>query len=85
MPRSTRGKKGFRLVRRLLSPVQQGVGLLGNVGRAALQGSRKIFNAGVGFARKTVGSAGKRTSAAFKGMIGRKKTRRNRQSRSQRR
>jgi len=65
--------------------VQQGVGLLVIVVRAEFKGSRKIFNVGVGFARKTVGSAGKRTSAAFKGMIGRKKTRRNRQSRSQRR
>jgi len=87
MPRSTRGKKGFRLMRRLLSPVQQGVGLLGNVGSAALKGSRTILNAGLGFARKTVSSVGKRGKSAFKGMLG-KKTRRNksqRRSRSQRR
>jgi len=70
-------------MKRFLSPVQQGVGLLGNVGSAALKGSRTILNAGLGFARKTVNSVGKRGKTAFKGMLG-KKTRRNRR-RSQRR
>lgn len=85
MARTTRGKgkRGFRLARRLLAPVGEGVGLLKNVGMSALKTGKKVFGAGVGFAGNVVRSTGKRANGAFKGLLGRRKTRRNR-SRSRR-
>jgi hypothetical protein len=92
MARSTRGRKGFRLARRLLSPVQEGVGLLRNTGEAGLRAGKKVFGAGLGFAGNVVRSTGRRVNGAVGGLFGRgkkgstrRKTRRNRSSRSQRR
>ena len=87
MPRSTRGKgkRGkFNLMKRILSPVEEGVGLLSDVGQSAFRRSKNVLRAGVGFAGNTVRSTGKRTNAAVGRLIGRR-TRRNRRSRSQRR
>lgn len=90
MARSTRGRKGFRLARRLLSPVQEGVGLIRNTGEAGLRAGKKVFGAGLGFAGNVVRSTGRRVNGAVGGLFGRKgstrrKTRRNRRSRNQRR
>jgi hypothetical protein len=86
MPKSTRGKRGkFNLMKRLLSPVEEGVGLLSDVGQSAFRRSKNVLRAGVGFAGNTVRSTGKRTNAAVGRLIGRRKTRKNRNSRSQRR
>jgi hypothetical protein len=89
MPRSTRGKRGkFNLMKRLLSPVEEGVGLLSDVGQSAFRRSKNVLRAGVGFAGNTVRSTGKRANAAVGRLIGRKtrrNTRKNRRSRSQRR
>ena len=90
MARSTRGIKGFRLARRLLSPVQEGVGLASNVGMGAIRAGKKVFGAGLGFAGNVVRSTGRRVNGAVGGLLGKKrstrrKTRRNRKSRSQRR
>jgi len=85
MARTTRGKgKQFRLARRLLSPVGESVGLLKNVGMSALKTGKKVFGAGVGFAGNVVRSTGKRANGAFRGLLGSRKTRRNRKSRSRR-
>jgi len=89
MARSTRRKatKGkFRLGRRLVSPFVEAAGWAGNVGKGALSAGKKVVGAGVGFANTAFRSTGKRFNGAVGGLLGRKKTRRNRRnSRSQRR
>jgi hypothetical protein len=71
MARSTRGRKGTRVLRRLMSPVVQGVGLLKNVGKSSLK-----------FASNLVRSTGRRVRKTANGLRG--KTRRNQKSRSRR-
>ena len=85
MARTTRGKgkRGFRLAKRLLSPVGSAVELVKNIGNGAFNAGRKVFGAGTGFVGKVVRSTGKRTNNAVRGLMGRRKTRRNR-SRSRR-
>lgn len=91
MTRSTRtkGRKGFRLARRLLSPVEHLLGLAENIGKSGLRRTRNVFKSAVGFAKNTVGATGKHVNGAFSGLVRGKKarnTRRNRsRSRSQRR
>jgi hypothetical protein len=79
MARTTRarGKRSFQLARRLLAPVGEGVGLLKNVGMSALKTGKKVFGAGVGFAGNVVRSTGRRVNNTVRGVVGRRKTRRN--------
>ena len=72
MARSTRGRRGTRVLRRLLSPVVQGVGLLKNVGKSSLK-----------FAGNVLRSTGRRVGKTVNGLRG--KTRRNRKNQSSRR
>jgi hypothetical protein len=83
MPRSTRGKK-FNFMKRLLSPAEEGVGLLSDIGQSAFRRSKNVFRAGVGFVGNTVRSTGRRTNTAVGRLVGRR-TRKNRRSRRQRR
>lgn len=70
MARSTRGRRGTRVLRRLLSPVVQGVGLLKNVGKSSLR-----------FASNVLRSTGKRVGKTVNGLRGKtRRTRRNRRS-----
>jgi hypothetical protein len=78
-----RGSKG--VARRLLSPVKQTYGLLANVGNGALTAGKDVLRAGVKFANKIVNSTGRRVTTAARNLAGRRKTRRNRNSRKQRR
>ena len=71
MARSTRGR-ATRVLRRILSPVVQGVGLLKNVGKSSLK-----------FASNVLRSTGRRVRKTANNLRG--KTRRNRRSESQRR
>lgn len=87
MARTTRGrgKKSFRLAKRLLTPVGEGVGLLKNVGMSAIKTGRKVFGAGVGFAGNVVRSTGRRVNNTVRGITGHRKTRRNARRSSSRR
>ncbi len=71
MARSTRGRRGTRVLRRILSPVVQGVGLLKNVGKSSLK-----------FASNVLRSTGRRVRKTANNLRG--KTRRN-NNKSQRR
>jgi hypothetical protein len=72
MARTTRGRKTTRVLRRLLSPVVQGVGLLKNVGKSSLR-----------FASNLVRSTGRRVRKTANNLRG--KTRRSRKNQSSRR
>ena len=89
MARTTRGRNGFRLARRVLSPLRHGVGLASNLGKSVFRRGKQGFNAVAGLADNAVKSTGNRVNYTFSELMGkrstRRKTRRNRKSRSQRR
>jgi len=84
MTRSTRskGKKGFHLARRLLSPVEHLLGLAENIGKSGLRRTRNIFKSTLGFAKDAVGSTGKHVNGAFSGLVRGKKGRNTRRQRN---
>jgi hypothetical protein len=71
MPRTTRrkGNKGFRLAKRLLSPVEQLLGLAKDVGTSGFRRTGNIFRSGMGFAGNTVSATGRRINGAVNGLI----------------
>jgi hypothetical protein len=83
--RAAKGGK-IRIAGRLLAPVVQGVGLGKNVLGAGVNFAGSLVRSTGKLAGKVVTSTGNRFNGAVGGLLGRKKTRRNRRNnRSQRR